>query len=106
MIMVLNVDGVQRAVWLSQLALHSRVRDEVNRRPTKKLEVGERVVVKRLEKKMGENGREYWPFQVLFPDRPELSTSDLFDLDEGIVRYEKPESAPEQPEEAGNDRAF
>ena len=53
---------------------------------------------------MGENGREYWPFQVLFPDRPELSTSDLFDLDEGIVRYEKTEPAPEQPEEADDDR--
>ena len=108
-IMVLNVDGTERAVWLSQLALHSRVRDEVNRRPTKRLEVGERVVVKRLPKKMGENNREYWPFQVLFPDRPELSPSDLFELDEGIVRYEKTEKtepASEQSEEADGDEPF
>jgi hypothetical protein len=88
-ILVLDVDGTERAVWLSQLALFSRVRDELNRRPSKTLEPGERVVIKRLEKKMGENGREYWPFQVLFPDRPELSTTDLFNLDEGHVSYEQ-----------------
>jgi hypothetical protein len=102
-LMILDVNGVERTVWLSQTALHGRVRDELNRRPSKRLEPGERVVIKRLEKKMGESGREYWAFQVLFPDRPELEPSDLFDLDEGIVRYEKEKPAEPVQGDVGPD---
>ena len=89
-ILVLEVDGQERGVWLSQMALFSRVRDELNRRTSKTLEPGERVVIQRHEKKKGKNDREYWPFTVAFPDRPAKTTSDLFELDEGLVRNEEP----------------
>jgi hypothetical protein len=102
-ILVLDVDGRERSVWLAQTALFNKVRDELNRRTSKALDLGERVVVQRHEKTTSENGREYWPFTVSFPDRPEKSTTDLFGLvDEGLVRYEKTE--PEEPEKkAGPD---
>ena len=93
-IIVLNVDGQERSVWLSQMALFNKVRDELGRRASKKLDVGERVVIERHAKKKGENEREYWPFTVLFPDRPEKSTTDLFDLDEGRTYKTK---QPEEP---------
>jgi hypothetical protein len=93
-IMVLLVDGQERSVWLSQMALFSKVRDELNRRTSKTLEPGERVVVQRHEKTTSENGRSYWPFAVSFPDRPQKSTTDLFELDERHVKYDKKPSEP------------
>jgi hypothetical protein len=93
-ILVLDVDGRERSVWLSQTALFNKVRDELNRRTSKTLDPGERVVVQRHEKTTSENLREYWPFTVSFPDRPEKSTTALFDLDEGIVRYENDPAEP------------
>ena len=90
-ILVLDVDGVERSVWLSQTALFNKVQDELNRRTSKTLEPGERVVVQRHEKTTSENGRSYWPFAVSFPDRPVKSTNDLFELDEGPVAYETKE---------------
>jgi hypothetical protein len=86
-ILVLDVDGRERSIWLSQTALFNKVKNELNRRTSKTLEPGERVVVQRHEKTTSENGRSYWPFAVSFTDRPEKSTSELFDLDEGLVVY-------------------
>jgi hypothetical protein len=101
-ILVLDVDGRERSIWLSQTALFNKVRDELNRRASKALDPGERVVVQRHEKTTSENGREYWPFVVSFPDRPEKSTTDLFGLDEGIVRYDKEPTEP-APGDVGPD---
>ncbi len=86
-ILVLDVGGAERSIWLSQTALFNKVKDELNRRVSKTLDPGERVVVQRHEKATSENGRSYWPFAVSFPDRPEKSTTDLFGLDEGHVTY-------------------
>lgn len=93
-ILVLDVDGTERSVWLSQTALFNKVKDELNRRTSKTLEPGERVIVQRHEKTTSENGRSYWPFAVSFPDRPEKSTADLFGLDQGLVKYEKEPTEP------------
>jgi hypothetical protein len=105
-ILVLDVDGAERSIWLSQTALFNKVKDKLNRRTSKTLKPSERVVVQRHEKTTSENGRSYWPFVVSFPDRPEKSTTDLFGLDEGLVRYEKTEPASEQPEEADDGIPF
>jgi hypothetical protein len=88
-ICVVLVGGVERSVWLSQLALFSKFKDELESRVSKTLEPGERIVVKRgAEKVKGKNDRSYWPFVVAFPDAPERSTSDLFGgFDEGHVKY-------------------
>jgi hypothetical protein len=93
-ILVLDVDGAERSIWLSQTALFNKVKDELNRRATKTLDPGERVVIQRHEKTTSENGRSYWPFVVSFPDRPEKSTTELFDLDKGPVAKQPTEPAP------------
>jgi hypothetical protein len=88
-IMVTSVAGVERSVWLTQTVLFNQVRDELGKRPSKTLEPGERVVIRRLGKKESEAGTSYWNFRTLFPDRPELDAADLFGLEpeEGLVRY-------------------
>jgi hypothetical protein len=93
-ICVLEVGGVERSVWLSQMALFSKFKDELESRPSKTLQPGERVVVQRgAEKVKGKTSdRSYWPFVVAFPDAPERSTSDLFGgFDEGHVKYDEQE---------------
>jgi len=88
-ILILDVGGAERGLWLTQTVLFNRMRDELESRANKRLEPGERIVVKRLEKKYGAGDREYWRFSTLFPDRPEKTTSELFGLDEGPVAYEE-----------------
>jgi hypothetical protein len=81
-ILVLHVDGVPRSIWLNGVVLLNRVRDEVASRVKRDLDPGERVSIRRLEKTKGEGGRQgYWKFQILFPDRPEPSVSQILDLD-------------------------
>jgi hypothetical protein len=89
LIMILEVAGAERSVWLLQTALYGRVRDELGERPQRRLEVGERVAIHRLTETKTEDGkRTYRPFRIYFPDRPELDVASEFDLD-------KPTSAPE-----------
>jgi hypothetical protein len=89
---------VERSLWLTTTVLAGKFRDELEQRPQRELVPGERIVVTRLGKATGGDGTtEYWNYRVLFPDKPSLSTSDLFDF-EG----EPPRQAPQQqpkPEE-------
>jgi hypothetical protein len=91
-IAVLEVTGEDRSVWLYQTALYGGFRDELVDRPVHELVPGERVVIQRGEMKETEDGsREYRDFTVLFPDRPQPSTEQLFpDLD-SPRRVEGPE---------------
>jgi len=50
-ILILDVGGAERGLWLTQTVLFNRMRDELESRANKRLEPGERIVVKRLEKK-------------------------------------------------------
>ena len=94
-ILVLDVDGTKRSVWLTQTVLYNKVRDEVASRPSKNLDQGERVSIRRLEQTPGEGGRQgYWKFRVLFPDRPELTATDVFELDNNA---QTGSAAPSQP---------
>jgi len=89
-IVVLDVGGEERAVWLTTMVLHGRFSDELERRATKRLEVGERVVIERgADRVESENGRSYWPFKILFPNRPQKSEAELFGLDEGLARTDE-----------------
>lgn len=100
-ILVLDIEGEERSVWLTTSVLHNRFRDELERRGSGNLEVGERIVIERgADKVESENGRSYWPHKILFPDRPSKSPAELFGLNEGLVVYdEKPsgESSDEIP---------
>jgi hypothetical protein len=81
LILVLEVDGQERSVWLLQTALFERIRDELSDRPNRQLAPGEQVAIKRrAETKTKDGERSYRPFQVYFPDRPELDLAREFDL--------------------------
>jgi hypothetical protein len=81
LILVLEVDGEERSIWLLQTALFNRIRDELGDRPERKLNAGERVVIHRLAETTTQDGnRSYRPFRVYFPDRPELDVADEFKL--------------------------
>jgi hypothetical protein len=77
-ICVLNVGGEERSLWLTQEALISRFRDELERRLATDFSPGERIIVERgAEKKESANGRAYWPFKTRFLDAPRRAASDL-----------------------------
>jgi hypothetical protein len=83
LIMILEVDGRERSIWLLQTALYERVRDELAERPERKLAASERVAIHRLaETKTQDGKRTYRPFRIYFPDRPPLDIASEFNLDE------------------------
>jgi hypothetical protein len=95
-IAVLEVEGVKRSVWLTTTVLYGKFRDELRSRPGHKLQPGERVNISRNGKAESEEAMgAYWKFSVGFPDRPEPSTEDLFDLGD--------EPAATEPKEADDD---
>jgi hypothetical protein len=102
-VVVLLVDGEERSVWLHQTVLFDEFRREVLRRTSRELDVGEKVVVKRGEKrKTKDDKRTFRSFRVLFPDQPQPTTSDLLKLDE--EPQEKP--VDEKPAPGDGDLPF
>jgi hypothetical protein len=77
-ICVLDVEGETRSVWLMHTALYLRFEDEIRKRPQHELAPGERVVIVRKDEKESGNGRKYRDYDVLFPDRPQLTAAELF----------------------------
>ena len=96
-IVVLEIDGTERSVWLTGDVLFAKFREELLDRPGRTLTIGERVAIRRHEPKESEAGRKYRPFTVLFPDRPQPTTATLFDLDEPT-----PTPTPASEESSGN----
>ncbi len=81
-IMVLNVGGIERSIWINSEALRSRLADELARRKARDFTSGERVRISRgKEKKASAAERLYWPFRVWFPDAPKSDAADLLGLD-------------------------
>jgi hypothetical protein len=107
-IAVLEVDGAERSLWLNTAMLVGKFRDELEQRPERELVPGERIVVTRLGKTRTEDGNtEYWKFRVLFPDRPALSTNELFDFEgEPPPRRTEPEQKPEPEQKRDDDIPF
>jgi hypothetical protein len=68
---VLRVGGEERSIWAGYWqSLAAKIGDELARRPSGDLDVGERVRYERGElKAMSSNGRTYWPFAARFGNR-------------------------------------
>jgi hypothetical protein len=97
-IVVLDVDGEQRSIWLTATVLFGKFKDELGNRPEHCLEPGERITIKRLDKVETKDAvAPYWKFNVIFHDSPELTTEDLFG--------EFDAKASEPPEEKPKPRA-
>lgn len=86
-IAILEIDGVERSLWLHETALIAKLRDL---RP----EPGELLrVSKGSEKKTSETtGRQYWPIKATCPERPVAE----FDWDDPIFSDAVPEKTPEK----------
>jgi hypothetical protein len=91
-VVVLDIDGEERSLWLLNEALFNQFRTEVQSRPDRKLTPGERVVAQRLGKRTSEStGRTYVDFRVAFPDRPPPTIEALWGTD---VADDKPVEQP------------
>jgi hypothetical protein len=75
-IVVLNVDGEHRSVWLFHTAVRRRFADEVARRMDGDLTQGELVVIHRGETKESAGGRSY-SYTVRFPEAPKRSPKEI-----------------------------
>lgn len=82
-ICVLDIDGVERSVWLLHDVLFQAFRRELQTRPSKTLEPAERISIKYVGRKQNEDkSRSYVDYRVTFHDSPEESTESLFRLDD------------------------
>jgi hypothetical protein len=75
----LNVGGEERTVWLLNQVLANIFSREAYNRPSKRIEPGERIKIKRLGKRESDiSGRTYVDYRADFPDAPQLSQIELF----------------------------
>jgi hypothetical protein len=97
-IITLDVAGKRRTVWVFHTSLAEKLRDELSRRKAQEFTVGERILIKRGERKVSETtGRKYVPYRVQFPDGPKRSAVDVL----GAALGDQPEEQEE--EEAADD---
>lgn len=90
-IVVLDVESERRSIWLNTTVLHGRFRDELQQRPDHRLNDGERITIRRLEKvESPEAIGPYWKFRVIFHDAPEPSVEEMFDLTDEPPLEQKP----------------
>jgi hypothetical protein len=95
-ILVLEIDGQARGIWVTQEALRSQLGDELARRGESDFVVGEPVVVERgAEKKQSAAGRDYWPFKVEFPNAPRRTAAELLGVGADYVGEEPPAQSDE-----------
>jgi hypothetical protein len=94
------VDAVERSVFLwPEGGLYGRFRDHVKKRPTKRIEAGERITIERSADKRPSRtteGRNVWGWAVSFHDAPEPSQEDLFGLN---AREPSEEEAPPEADD-------
>jgi hypothetical protein len=82
-ILIVDVNGVQRSVWINAAALRSKLAEELDRRKARDLTPGEHIEIRRgAEMKTSVAGREYWPFYVNFPDAPRSDAASLLGVDD------------------------
>lgn len=82
-IIVLEIDGEPRSLWLTQTVLFNQFRDELADRPNQELEPGERITITRglLVQPEDRSKKPYQSYATTFHDSPALDTSVLFGLE-------------------------
>jgi hypothetical protein len=78
-ILVLEVDGEERSVWVLHESFLNKLTEELERRPNGEFTLGELIVVEQWkEKAIGEaSGRPYVPYKARFPERPQRSQKQI-----------------------------
>jgi hypothetical protein len=77
-ILVLEVDGEPRSVWVTHAALRNRIADELAKRPAGDFDTGETITVAQLGKRTGASGREYMAYDVAFGNARKRSAAEIF----------------------------
>jgi hypothetical protein len=90
----LTETGERIGLWLNEDAVRGRIADEIKKRPKRRLESGERVVITRGDEKRPSKtnpDRLVWPFSVRFPEAPELDQlAALGEVDDADKEPEEP----------------
>jgi hypothetical protein len=97
-------DGESRTVWLFHEALVSRLREELERRPSGTFELGERILITRTDWKTSEStGRKYRDYDVSFPERPKRSAREILGITSDVDAAETDFVANETTKNNGQD---
>jgi hypothetical protein len=88
-ILILDVDGKRRTVWLFHTALQSRLREELEKRPGNELRVGEPIRIERLGEKESEDGFRYMNYRVEFAESPKRSGLEILGEAEAPVKQQQ-----------------
>jgi len=97
-ILVLEVDGEPRTVWLFHKVLRSQLRRELLRRPEGEFRVGEQIRIERLGEVQPENGgNSYVNYRATFAESPTRSPLDILGGDDDQT------GQPAEPEKADGD---
>jgi hypothetical protein len=93
-----NVNGEPRTLWLFHAVLGKLFAREVDSRTAKRIETGERIIIRRLGMRESGTGRTYLDFRGSFPDGPQKSQADLFGSpDDDLERHESQAESAAQP---------
>jgi hypothetical protein len=76
-IVVLDVNGTERGIWLAQTALRQQFADELARRGERDFLPGERITIERGAEKMKGTRYSYSPFSVIFADAPRRDAASI-----------------------------
>ena len=94
-IVVLEVEGHRRSVWLNTAVLFGRFKEELQERPEHRLVEGEQITIKRLNKVESPDAiGPYWKFRVIFHSSPEPSVDEMFGLEDEPNEPLPPEPKP------------
>jgi hypothetical protein len=100
-----KIGGVDRSVFLwPEGALFARFKDHIARRPSKRIDPGETIHIRRGEKRPSKTNpdRQVWEWTIDFLDAPPLEQKDFFGLGE-----DQPEQPPgDGPVESDDDIPF
>jgi hypothetical protein len=108
-IIILDVEGEERALWLTQTALVNQFADELTRRRARDFEPGERITVTRAaEKKTSASGNDYWPFRVTFHDAPHRDAAAILgaNVSADTTPTDEPDTFAPSPDNADGDIPF
>jgi hypothetical protein len=74
-ILVLEIDGEERSVWVLHGPFQDKLTEELERRPNNEFTPGELIVVEQWKEKViaEASGRPYVPYKAWFPERPKRS---------------------------------
>jgi hypothetical protein len=100
-ILVLEIDGEARSVWVLHGPFLNKLQEELERRAVPEFTVGERMVFERWKEKATSEstGRSYTPYKAWYPDRPKRSAKDILGVGTSVVADDVTENGDGQTDD-------